>query len=71
MNNLRMVINYKNSFSEDLCSERGTTGKSISYMECAEDGCIGAYDPPADYMQTVLEENDKGTYSTNISEGTA
>lgn len=64
-----MIINYKNSFSEDMCSERGTDGESISFMECSEEGFIGAYNPPAEYMQQLLEENDKGTYSTNVSLG--
>ena len=70
MNNLRMVINYKNSFSEDMCSERGTDGKPISFMETGEDGFIGAYNPPPDYMVQLLEQNDKGSYSTNVSLGT-
>ena len=66
-----MIINYKNSFSEDMCGERGTDGESISFMECNEDGFIGAYNPPPDYMQELLEDNDKGTYTTNVSMGTS
>ena len=65
-----MVINYKNAFSAEQCSERSDSPASyISFMETNSEGFIGAYDPPADYLEDLLLENDKGVYATNVSLG--